>query len=117
MINLEFTDTHLVVRLSFWQRAASFSGDLHVALSNLRGASIDTNAMKEIGWRAGGTGWFTFAAGHFRKRGQRRFVYWHLKDPVVRVDLANEKNECLFLGFPDQAAASAFVDEVNLHSR
>lgn len=108
---------YLVVALATRERFAALSGDIRVPLADVREAAIEPHALKQIGWRVGGTGWFTFAAGHFRKRNQRQFVYWHLKDPVVRIELDHERYRRLFIGVPagleEAGAIVAKLNELN----
>jgi hypothetical protein len=90
MAELTVDGDQVVVRLSGWERAAAFHGDVSVPLGAIQSVSLEPDPWHALrGIRAPGTGWpRVIAYGVRRRTGDRPdFVAVLRGRPTVRVEL------------------------------
>jgi hypothetical protein len=83
-VTLEGED--LVVRLDGWDAAAALKRELRVPLAAVR--SVRVGRFDDDGWQIAGTGLpFTeYRAGRFWRRGERQFLSFSRREPVLVVE-------------------------------
>jgi hypothetical protein len=109
---LELTDTELIVHLNLWEKAASLQRSIRIPIEHVRGATEDEGFRgPALGLRAPGTGFpGLISAGHYRKGGDRQFVFvTRGRHPVV-IELANEKWARIVLGVADARLTAATIN-------
>lgn len=90
MAELVVEGDELVVRLSGWERAAAFRGDVRVPLTSVRSVSVEPDPWHALrGIRSPGTGWpGVIAYGTRRMTGDRPdFSAVLRRRPTVKVEL------------------------------
>jgi hypothetical protein len=98
----------VVVRLSRWERAVAFHGDVSVPLGAIQSVSVEPDPWHALrGIRAPGTGWpRVIAYGVRRRTGDRPdFVAVLRKRPTVRIELGSPSEFARLLVSVDDAEA------------
>lgn len=99
----------VAVRLSLWERIASFRGDVVIPRSCVREVQILSPSHKVRGWRAPGTAAPFFGAyGTYRRRGHKEFLAlrWRRasRRRAVRVTLEGHHFDAVSISVPDPEA-------------
>ncbi|MEG0589835.1 MAG: hypothetical protein RR488_08240 [Aurantimicrobium sp.] len=112
MSNITIESGSLKVRLTFWEKVSSLSGNISIPMSHVRGATVDPTFLRDgLGLRAGGTGFpGLIAEGHFRKNGDRLFALWRKGEQVVVVELEGQKWDRLVLGCSHADSLSQLIN-------
>lgn len=103
MPTIELTSDTLIVHLSIMEKIFSARGNLHIPLSNVRGATEDSGFNGEsLGLRLPGTNIPGFLrAGTFFGNSEWQFVYLKPSLQPLVVELRDEKYTRLAIGVPD----------------
>ncbi len=109
---LELTDEALTIRLTLWEKLASFQGNVRIPLRHVRGATDDDGFRgTALGLRSPGTGVpGVISAGTYHKGGDRQFVFMTRGTQPLVIELQDEKWARLILGVPDARAMATRIN-------
>ena len=114
MASLVIDKDSVAVRLSLWERIASFRGDVVIPRSCVREVQVLSPFHKIRGWRAPGTAApFLGAYGTYRRRGNKEFLVlrWRRasRRRAIRLTLEGHHFDAVSISVPD---ADAVVHEL-----
>lgn len=109
---IELTSNTLIVRLSILEKIFSVRGNLHIPLSQVRGATEDSGFNSEpLGLRIPGTHIPGFLkAGTFVKNSERQFVYLRPALQPLVIELSGARYARLAIGVPDARAVAQRIN-------
>ena len=112
MPTIELTSDTLIVRLSIMEKIFSARGNLHIPLSQVRGATEDNGFNGEsLGLRIPGTSIPGFLkAGTFLKNAEWQFVYLKPALQPLVIELRGAKYARLAIGTPDARAVALRIN-------
>ncbi len=109
MASLVIDKDSVALRLSLWERIASFRGDVVIPRSCVREVEILSPFHKIKGWRAPGTAAPFFGAyGTYRRRGHKEFLAlrWRRasRRRAIRLTLEGHHFDAICISVPDPEA-------------
>lgn len=117
MPRLELTDSELCVHLLWWEKLSALSGDVHVPLGQVRGATEDDGfGGSALGLRLPGTripG--VLAAGTFINHGDRQFILTRRTLRTIVIELTNAKWTRLVIGVRDPHDVATCINAAVAH--